>query len=374
MKLIFKYLSLFSIFIHTITLNAQIRVENAVVFGEHSTKKPNIPKDVIRIFMDRNGHYYPDTIILDKELKDEIKGKAALKVWAKNHPSKFKIIAKSYNLINVNYNPASYKALQDSIVARISNTINNYKSDSKTFLIHGFNKEFYNPSKNTKSIADNLAIEKKIKENYNINKKHLFIEVYWDGLYSNHRIAQGKIFAFNAIPNAKKCGYSLRKLFTRLHNEEMNIINHSTGVYLAAHLLFNAKNTYQLETPSNKLHILLVAPACDRKIFKSYYKRNTNTASKKQDNYTIYNAYNPKDGILRKSFKQGKDNSKLGVDTSLGCNCKNESGKLKKHFKEKFPKSTYNDYTIDNIGKKHNFSSYIQSSKMAPVLKELYKY
>lgn len=372
MTSIFKYAFFFLIFICNFSMDAQTRIEKAVVFGESSIKEPDIPKDVIRIFLDRNGDYYPDTIIVDKELKDKRKGKAALKIWAKKYPSKFKIIAKSYNLINIAYSEATFKILQDSIVARIATRINTYKSDFKTFLIHGFKKEFYNKSSNSKSVVDNLEIEKRIKEN-TVNKKHLFIEVYWDGLYTDGRVAQGKVFAFYAIPNAKRCGYSLRKLFTRLDNEEMNIINHSTGAYLAAHLLFNAKKSYQLDTPNNKLNILLVAPASDRKLFKSYYKRNTKIDFKKHDNYSLYNAYNLKDGALRKSFNGNKNNAKLIVDTSLGCNCKNESGKLKDFFKENFLNSTYNHYSIDNIGKRHYFTSYMKSSKMLPALKELYK-
>lgn len=150
----------------------------------------------------------------------------------------------------------------------------------------------------------------------------------------------------------------------------MTIINHSTGAYVATHLLFNAKKKYQLPTPTNKLNILLVAPACDRTIFKSFYKRNTTIAFKKQDNYFLYNAYNTKDAALRKSLNKNISNAKLGIDTSLGCNCKNESGKLKEYFKEKFPNTNYKHY---NIGKQHYFTSYIKSYKMAIVLKEIYK-
>lgn len=211
MNFITKFIFSFLIFSYTVSINAQTRIEKAVLFGEHAIKEPIIPKDVIRIFLDRNGHYYPDNIILDNELKNKQKGKTELHTWAKNHSGKFKAIAKSYNLLHTNYNNETYKTLQDSIVNRLSRKINNHKSHYKTFLIHGFNKQFYNKSKNKKSITDNLQIEKTIKENYTPNKNHLFIEIYWDGLYAEKRLLQGKIFAFNSLPNAKRCGYSLRK-------------------------------------------------------------------------------------------------------------------------------------------------------------------
>lgn len=344
--------------------------KKSVFFGDHVKHVKTLENGVLRIFMDLNGDFYPENIINKSEFKN--KGKSQLKVWAKKHPIKFKEIAKSYNLLNTSYNLINYSILQDSIKADIANKINNHSLKQQTWIIHGFRKRLHkkidDTTSNSTSFYDNSCGVNKINKylSENSKNKQLIVELYWDGFYSGYfstfsLIKFGFIFKFKATPSAENCGYSLRDLFTKLTDNDINIISHSTGTHVVASLLFNVKSKYNFETPKQNIKVALLASASPGiKLFKKYYKRNTSYNFREKDNYSLLNVINEKDIVLlKKGF--GLKFTKILGNTSLGCNSKRESEKLGEYFIKKFPNSSYSEHYITNIKKSHYFTSYIKA-------------
>jgi hypothetical protein len=350
-------------------------VVKSALFGEHSNYVKTIEGNVYRIFMDMNGDYYPENFISDKEI--EVEGKLQLKIWSTEFPKKFSEIAKTYNLIETAYSISNYEILQDSIIAKTSMNINKISNAQQTWLIHGYRKKLYNPEgiHDKTSLYDNQQVRNRIDNHLDNPKSNLTIEVYWDGKYDifykglKSKINLGKIFKNKAIPNANKCGYSLREVFKKINAPEINIISHSTGTHFVTSLLFNKSTNQSFETPSQIIKIALVASASSGSyLFKNYHNRNTNINFKTADNYTIINFYNKKDNVLRK----GGFPRRFGV-TTLGCNFRNESEKLKKHFELNYPNSTYKEYFAnEQPPANHFFWRYTNSPEFTKVLTLLY--
>jgi len=376
-----KFITLF--FLIFLQFNVFGKVKNAVTFGNHAERIPTIENNIYRIFMDMNGHFYPENIISDQELKTG--GQSQLSLWAKNYPRKFELIAQSYKLNNTTYTERNYDILQDSIRSSITNRINQFEFQNQTWLIHGFRKKI------TKDETDGLKVESPSSDFGNLECRNristytsnndienLFIEVYWDGKYMTRgglirMIKIGFLFKNHAIPNALNCGYALRKIFKETECQKVKIITHSTGTYVVSNLLFNIEPTSNnLQTPKQSdIRIAYTASASPGiKHFKNYYNRSTDIDYQKKDNYSILNFINKSDFVLLKKKGFIKLPKLLG-NTTLGCDFKGESKKLKEYFTKNYPNSkyteAYNKYNAD-----HWFKSYIKSKGFDYVLNFLY--
>jgi hypothetical protein len=334
--------------------------------------------------MDMNGDYYPENKISDEELKKS--GQSQLKIWAKKYPIQFGEIAKSYNLNNTIYSEENYSILQDSIRSIITNQINNYRSQNLTWIIHGFRKKTVKDETDgfkveyPNSNFENLECRNRITT-YLLNKemKTVFIEVYWDGKYLPRggllrTIKLGFLFKNHAIPNAIECGYSLRKILNKIECQKNNFISHSTGTYVISNLLFNLSPEYaDIKTPHQMdIRIALTASASPgKKLFKKYYNRNTELNYQETDNYSILNFINKNDFVLLKKRGFIKLPKLLG-NTTLGCDYKSESKKLKEFFEMNFPNSTYSE-AYNNYNGDHWFKSYTKSDGFEDVMYFLYK-
>lgn len=353
------------------------RDSKSVLFGDHANVLKTKEAGIFRIFMDKNGDFYPENTISNIDLKN--KGKSQLRIWAEEYPNKFKEIASSYNLKNSNYSPSNFQILQDSIIENITKLINLDNSTFKTWIFHGYRKEIHKSvasNSDSLSIVDNAFGVTEINNYLSSNNlnENLSIEVYWDGNY----IKKGNIFRYirlalifknKGIPNAENCGYSLRKVFAKINSKDMNIITHSTSTHIASSLLFNTKNKYVYPTPNNNIKVLLLASASPgKKLFKHYYKRNTSINFEEKDNYSVMNAYNELDVALKKAGFV-----KILGNTSLGKNHHGESFKLDRYFDKKYPNSFYDHVHIDNISNFHYFHKYIGSVKVKKGLDFLFQ-
>lgn len=367
-----------ALFIFTFSSYSQSNFKEAAIFGEHTEKVSFDKEKKYHIHIDKNGDFYPNYLISDADIKGD--GENQLKIWAMKFPSNFTNIAKAYKLSEHNYSEKNFRILQDSIIAEISNSINQYsKGKSQIWLIHGFRKNLYQKKENKDrtSLYENSSVKKEINKFAISNSYSLpyYVEVYWDGNYRkiykglNNKVKLAKLFK-QAIPNARNCGYALRDVFQKIECNTISIITHSTGTHIGTNLLFNVIDEfdYNKPTPSQNIKLILVGSASSGKeLFKNYYNRITSINFNKNDNYTIINAYNVKDGVLRKNLL-----SPSHASTKLGCDYQNESGKLLKLFLEKFKNSKFIENKVTYRARKNNwnhiFYNYIQDSSFTPVL------
>jgi len=354
------------------------QVASAALFGEHKNHVETAEANTYRIFMDMNGDFYPENTILDSELEGE--GNSQLAEWAAIFPDKFRLIAEDYRLAETSYSTKNFKVLQDSIIAVIARTINGSSHKNQTWLVHGYRKKLYNSDQglDISSLRTYKGFKRKVTDFLEGEEEPFYVEVFWDGKYQEitksmkSLLSSVRLYRDHAIPNAAKCGYSLRKVFELIDAPKINFITHSTGSHLAASLLFNVDENYTIATPNQpQINIALIAAASPgKKLFKNYHLRNTELDFKSRDNYNLLNVYNEKDFVLKKGFL-----SKRYGNTSLGCNWQGESKKLNKYFKKHFPNSNYQQVAISkkepNIG--HRLNEYAGSSSILPVYEVLFK-
>jgi len=349
-----------------------------VLFGEHTTKVHYNIEEEYHIHIDKNGDFYPDQFISDDDIRD--KGNNQLRVWAKEYPKDFSKIAMTYHLNDTLYSALTYNILQDSIVANIARNINYYaRNKSQTWLVHGFRKNLYQVQKgniDSTSLADNKIVKNHINNYLNKRSKETpyYVEVYWDGKYMflnlKTPIKIAKMFK-HAIPDAKNAGYALRDVMQQIKCQNINILTHSTGTYVGANLLFNISDdfNYIKPTPTQHINLVLVASAsAGKKLFKNFYQRITEFDYKTKDNYTIINAFNKKDVVLKINLLYP-----ARASTKLGCNFMNESGKLTKYFSKNFTSSTFIQKRIKYKGvSPHFFYHYVGHPTFQNVFELIY--
>ena len=352
------------------------QVKNAVVFGDHAQHISTIENNVYRVFIDMNGDFYPENIISNDELLGA--GQSQLSVWSEAFPEKFKVIASAYKLENTEFSERNYSILQDSIQASIVSSINGIEAAQQTWLIHGFRKKMISEnSDNSPAPVEYAICRNRMNKAATDSSTLSYVEVYWDGKYllkggAIRMLKIGRLYKKKAIPNAENCGYALRKIFTGLETQQINIITHSTGTYVASSLLFNRTKKDTLATPTQKdIRIVLTASASPgKKLFRNYYKRNTTFDYMNKDNYSLFNFMNEKDEALLKS-KVAIKFPKVFGNTTLGCNYHHESDKLKEYFRNHFPNSSYSD-GFNKSNERHSFIYYVQSDGFKDVLQFLF--
>jgi len=310
--------------------------KRTAVFGGHDKKLGKQHSDRVRIFLDREGNYYPFHFrINDKELRRD---SSSLAVWYRHHPGKFRELCARY-MINTGTVQEQMEQLNEAIALELAKEIDQ-KSSGKThinFYIHGFNKKAWNGDFlfNPSSRVDNKKMRKAIGHNQDDHMP--YVEVYWD---ANKMSAVGsaignrgyKLFAVSTTPSAERVGLSLRRLFLHMADKPVNIITHSTGALVACELLFNASSSgllleNKLSTPAQaNIKACLVAPAIGGDRFKQYLERGPLTIKPADSKYQIAIVYNTNDYILNKNrrilfvFNYPNCSPDSFASTRLGCN------------------------------------------------------
>ena len=237
MKKIFLLLSLF------IALHLFSQKNQHVVYGEKTTYyKPS--ENVLGLFLDKNGDYYPDDFIADKDL---IACNASLEEFYKNNSNKFIEIAKKYGLQLNEYSDTNYIIFQDVLAREKVEIINKFQKNSNLFvLIHGFRKPFIKEGRSTTSMEDYGYLRNGIENIHQDNSNTKFLEIYWDGMFDSFFGENGgslddvfKLFENKAQQNAVKTGYALRKIIPNIDAKQYNIITHSLGAQVGVSLLTN---------------------------------------------------------------------------------------------------------------------------------------
>lgn len=361
----------------------------AVLYGKYDSIRQTDGDDFMRIFLDKNGDFYPETNISDEEL---VLSNNNLLEWAQQNPVKFVQVSSIYELNFGQFTEQNFDELQDSVIARILKKLNQKSSsyNSINLVIHGFRKPVRTRTVKTGlgSFYDSWSYEdnKFLRTEMNkISTSNFFLEVYWDGSYDcclgtnfkkNKEIFE--LFEKYSFESAVKAGYSLRKIVSKIDHSEINIISHSAGATVATSLLFNT-NQYlvdsvsrALQTPRQKeINICLVAPAISKKPFEDYYSRNTNIDFTKEDNYSLSVIYNKRDFALRKKdnvlFLFGPGVKKYG-NTALGCDYHGEIARLEQMFVEQYQKSPIHNYKVKSK-MNHYFTFYITTNQFVEWVK-----
>lgn len=350
-----------------------------VLFGEWPRYFQQEEK-VVRVFLDKNGDYYPNSIIPAADLQES---GASLKDYFSGHTDAFLAVSQSYGVASTGSFEDDYAALQSEIVDDLVRLVNALdQQDDLYILIHGFRKPMLPQRGGSSSSRGYASVRGSIQAQYATQSKEaVFLEVYWDGTYDccigrktkvNKRIF--KLFEDVAQINASEVGYGLRRLVPAIEREELTIVTHSLGAQVALSLLTNtyderiAIEEQELPTPAQaRVNIGLVAPAISRDPFEDYDERTHLVAAGASDNYHLHILYNEKDFVLKKRWKIFGPGPKKYGDTSLGCNCRNEAEKLSEEFATNFPASKLTLYDAA-IGGTHRFTRYAGSVAFATFL------
>ncbi len=311
-------------------------LKRTAVFGRHDSKLGKQHSNRVRIFLDKEGNYYPAQLrIKDRNLRNN---QSSLATWYSHNPEKFKEVCERYKICD-GTTQEKIAMLNQAIADELAQEIND-KAGDKTrinFYIHGFNKKAWNGDFlfNPSSRVDNNKMRKAISRKQDQNM--LYVEVYWD---ANKMSSAGsaianrgyKLFASSTTPTAERVGLSLRRLFLHVADKPINIITHSTGALVACELLFNASAAglpleKKLPTPAQSdIKGCLVAPAIGGDRFKQYLERGPVTIKPADSKYKIAIVYNTNDYILNKNrrilfvFNYPKCSPDSFASTRLGCN------------------------------------------------------
>lgn len=227
----------------------------------------------------------------------------------------------------------------------------------------------YDQKDNVLSTVNNDSVEAKMGNN------KLFIEVYWDSKYiSKFKSIFGKkgfkLMESSATHNAKNVGSQLRTLISSLKETNIAILAHSLGAVVANEIAFNYESNSTLMSSKN-LKIAYLGPAIGHEAFEKANLRGVG-------NYKLSTciAYNEDDFVLQKQFgiygmNIDTDATSYGV-TSLGCNFKDDIGKLLNMYQKTFP-NEITPVIINMSGERvHHFPNYVNHKKFIEVIEFLF--
>jgi hypothetical protein len=317
------------------------KIKNSSFFGAHDKHFSKHDSNIVRIFLDREGNYYPDIFIKDKDIR---RNNSSLSQWYKENLGVFNDQCSKYQIVKGDFDQ-KLSQLNNALAQEIVDSINSKDTgfDIANVSIHGFCKKAYGFRLiNRTSSGDNRKLEESLIKS---SKKRLFfIEVYWDSKILNllkmaYRSKGYKIFRDEGKPNALKVGLSLRKVISNIKIPQLNVITHSLGALVASEILFNADpanplDQKQLLTPQQPhLKLCLIAPAIGSETFNNYLFRANKKIDPEQDNYLVSVVYNDNDVVLNKTipilfFSIGHHNANSISTTALGCDYRNDLDSL----------------------------------------------
>ncbi|MCW3082933.1 MAG: hypothetical protein JWP12_299 [Bacteroidetes bacterium] len=350
-------------------------------FGERAKMLLPPAANVVRVFMDKSGFYYPDMYIADEELERYC---SSLKEWYAANPEKLKILCDQYRVDHSLSADEKISRLNDSVAKSYVRVINQKTKEYPTVdvLIHGFRKKAYGNVGGTSSysINDYERFENVLS---GAGTKNLYVEIYWDGKFitpaQSYKYRGFKLFENSAIPNAGNAGVELRRVVSFIDCENLNVITHSLGARVGCELLFNASKAGLpdekiLQTPAQKnVHLCMIEPAIGADLFDDYYSRNTTLDYKNKDNYKLGMVYNENDFVLLKNYqwkfiKIVSSPLEYG-NTSLGCNYQKCIPALQKTFAVQYPNSVFETpFNFSNVGGDHRLFAYSRDAQFAKVM------
>lgn len=365
--------------------SGQRECQYSVLYGENQSNLSAPDSNTVRIFMDKNGYYYPDIIIPDQELKRACNSipNFIITNWVANNNLRQAFPQVSFE------NPAqAANVINDIIVQQHIERINRRAAayNSVTFLIHGYRKKAWGniDSYNSLSYDDFTAVKNALQ-----GLNTLFIEIYWDSRYINPKkfLKQGakvplRLFENFVIPNSLQVGLSLRNLVTGLQVTNLNIFTHSIGGLVASEMLFNASGRnipgeQTLRTPViPNIFLCMVAPAmAPETLTNNYYSRNTSYDFNKADNYRLAIVFNHDDIALTKSFGgfvrlfTGRTNALTYGNTSLGCDYMNCLASVQGFFQSHNNTVFYPPLDVTTYaGGNHYMASYVSAPTFRPTI------
>ncbi len=365
---------LLTAFVSILSSITVIPQENTSVFFGEVCHVRSQNEHVTKVFLDKNGDYYPDIPISLKHFQKE----NSLEQWYKLMNS----IGWSDPMLENLPRVKSFSEFQDYVLNQaIIKISQNLERDNQkvVVLIHGFRKP-YESINGDYSSAEEYRITRERLVNLNPQVKYHFIEIYWDGTYMaperslKYAIRLGRLFKKQARKNALSVGLGLRKFLSKLPVDEFDVICHSLGSEVTTNLLFNDGIESTIPTPhQSRINVFFIAPAISKKHFKHYLLRGSEIKSTSiADNYHLNILYNHNDIVLSKHGKVlglRVEFSRVYGNTRLGCNCKNDAKELKKRFQKKYPNSDIFLFETESIGISHHFRAYVQSPEFGSMMR-----
>ncbi len=313
------------------------------LYGERMDKWM-VQDRTVRVFLDKDGLYYPEMYISDKEL---MKLNGSLREWYHHNPAKLSQLYRKYSVDSTGDMDYAIDRLNDAIVKTHTDAINVNMQHFSTVnvLIHGHRKKAYGsfPGITRSSRKDNQKLAGSLT--LGTYRHVLYVEVYWDGYFfgiGHNSKEMANAFQNHATPNALNAGLSLRKLLTKIERREINIVTHNLGALVASEALFNASagilptalaGEAGTNTPSkNPIKLCMIAPAIGADLFKNYSNRTPDSIGT-GDNYELSVVYNEYDLATRKIYKgillsSGHSSPTENGNTSLGCNHDRDVAKM----------------------------------------------
>lgn len=355
---------------------------HSVFFGERSRMMAAPDANVIRVFMDKAGFYYPDFYINDKSLE---KNCSSLKSWYEAHPKQLDTLCRNYRVDEELATAEKINRLNDSIAQSYARSINQRLAGHPTvdLLIHGFRKKAYGDAGtgSSHSTSDFGRFEQ-VLSGYTKKEKVLYVEIYWDGKFitplQSYKYRGFRLFENAAIPNAQTVGLQLRRLVANIKSDTLNLITHSLGAMVGSELLFNAsKGAFAdeavLPTPAQQMRICMIEPAIGADLFDAYYARTAQSNFQNADNYRLGIVFNEHDFVLLKAYNWrfvhiSATPLEYG-NTSLGCNYQECLPKLQQLFTDKYPHSTLAaPFDFSAVGADHRWIAYGRSDGFEKVV------
>lgn len=364
-------------------------------------------KNLVRVYLDKNGYFYPDSQIYIPEIDffDPLNNGTTIK----NSPNAGSLehyfsgyslstkgnyfedknerylkrteeLGKHYNIPLYVTKKATFDSVQNAIVKQLGDSLRTlllYKrSQTLVVLIHGFNDP--NPTGDYQRLR--TAIENQT------GKEYLFLEVYWDGLTANNGTPPLEKIWGAAQKNSQEVAVGLRLLLNEIPPDtKIRVITHSLGASVGTAMLFNTLTkwkhkeafyryynaTFNIKAPSHKdIRLGMLAPAIPGvSTFADFDKRLWTLNEQTNNINKIVVGYNTNDSAVTKRI--GKSDFITGGfgATTLGANHKDEFNKTKSRIIELGFSPAYvenlfiaNDFTENDYKTKeyHGLYYYIQ--------------
>ena len=129
-----------------------------VLYGQHTEV---FKEDALttQLFLDKEGNYYPNSLIND----DELRKTASIRAYFEQHPSHFLDVTKSYGLSFNAYSEENFNSFQEVLMQSKLNALNHKIKDYEEvfIVIHGFRKPMVPTNGDTSSHQDNMAFREK---------------------------------------------------------------------------------------------------------------------------------------------------------------------------------------------------------------------
>lgn len=307
---------------------------------------PNPNGDVIRVYLDKYGYFYPDVAVpIDKQVflrpyehvKDADTTGANLYYYFTHNSSSLNLLSRFYHVPGNADTDKVYNDVEDKEIAAYTSAIHKMvlrqHADKYVVFIHGFNEK--------DATADYDSLRKKINEgHYNDKRRIVFIEIYWDGLRNlDKKIRSAITIWVHAQNNSRYVGLALRELLDNLKDRlPLVMITHSLGASVGTGALFNCTskwrplkderdqaemdNLIKMRTPDfPEVRLGMLAPAMPGvNTFIDFNKRSPNITAQDNHIYPIVIGYNPYDYAVSKWFLSAH----VGA-TTLGCNYKTKN-------------------------------------------------